>query len=257
VDELLSEKEQIEQIRDWWKENGTYVIAGIVLGVGGIVGFNVWKGSQTNTRVEASNRYEELAEEVAENRLDAAETIAADISSQYAGTIYADQAHLAMARLYMDQGRDQDAAEELQTLIDAGNSDEMKMIARLRLAKVLLYQGKPEDVLTLLSGYDDSGFASRYAEALGDAQYALGNYAEAEAAYARALDDPRAAQLMDTALIQMKINDIPDVLPEGVSASPATSGVTESTPEQDAATDEDANAEPEAPADESAGEPIE
>lgn len=255
MDELLSEKEQIEQIREWWKENGTYVIAGIVLGIGGIVGFNTWKGSQLKTRVEASNRFEELAEEVAENRLDAAETIAADISSSYAGTIYSDQARLAMARLYMDQGRDQDAARELETLIAGGSSAEMKLVARLRLGKILLYQGKPDEVLSVLAGYDDTGFASRFSATLGDAHIALGNYEQAEAAYRRALDDPRAAQLMDATLIEMKINDIPEILPEGQSAIAAPDAPAE-TASPDVPDDGPAVQEPEA-AEADAREPVE
>ena len=37
MDETLTEKEQIEEIRAWWKENGAYVIAGLVIGIGKVV----------------------------------------------------------------------------------------------------------------------------------------------------------------------------------------------------------------------------
>jgi predicted negative regulator of RcsB-dependent stress response len=215
VDELLSEKEQVEQLRNWWKENGTYVIVGIVLGVGGIFGFNAWKSSKVELRVEASTMFENLADEVSDNRLESAEAIASDIYNEYGTTIYSDQARLAMARLYMDQGRDQDAAETLEALVNGGNNDELKRVARLRLAKVYLYQGKPDEVLTLLSGFEDSGFAARYSEAIGDAQFALGNFDAAEAAWRKALEQDASAQLVDTGLLQMKINDLPVILPEG------------------------------------------
>ena len=36
MDELLSEKEQVEKLRQWWKENGPFVIGGLVLGVGDV-----------------------------------------------------------------------------------------------------------------------------------------------------------------------------------------------------------------------------
>ena len=206
----LSEKEQIELMREWWKENGTFVIAGIVLGVGGILGFNFWKSSQLETQLAASVQYEALTEDVADNRVEPAEAIAASIQADYAATIYADQARLAMAKLYMDQGRDDDAAQQLQALLDAGNSDELRKVARLRLAKINLYQGKPEAVLTLLEGFAESGFAARYSEAIGDAHVALGNYAEAEAAYSTAMNAPDADQLLDRSLLQMKIVDLPD-----------------------------------------------
>jgi len=211
VDETLSEKEQIEEIRAWWKENGTYVIAGLVIGIGGILGFNQWKSSQLNTQLEASALFESLLDEVAANKLEPAQAIAADIYESYAETVYADEARLAMARILMDQGRDQDAAAVLQVLVTDGSHAEIQMAGRLRLAKILLFQNKPEEVLTLLDGSDGSAFDPRYNEVIGDANLELGRYQEAEAAYQAAMADPRASQMLDTALVQMKINDLPDI----------------------------------------------
>jgi len=253
VDELLSEKEQIEQMRGWWRENGTWIIAGVVLGIGAIFGFGAWKNSQVESRVEASVRFEALAEEVAENRLETAEAIAEDIYADYADSIYADQARLAMARLYMDQGRDQDAAETLRAMVSGSADPEMTMVARLRLAKVLLYQSKPEEVLDLLAGFDDSGFAARYAEAMGDAHLALGDVAAARSAYLAALDQPRATELVNQDILQMKLNDLPDdtvtsTLPESAPVDEINESMNEidastvDTPSADAA--ESATTEP-------------
>ena len=43
MDDYLSEKEQIERIRAWWKENGAWIIVGIGIGVLGLAGWNWWK----------------------------------------------------------------------------------------------------------------------------------------------------------------------------------------------------------------------
>jgi len=225
VDETLTEKEQIEEIRAWWKENGTYVIAGLVIGIGGILGFNQWKSSQLNTQLEASALFESLVDEVADNRLDPAQAIATDIYSNYAETIYADEARLAMARIFMDQGRDQDAATALQALVTDGSHSEIQLVGRLRLAKILLYQNEHEEVLTLLDGLEGSAFAPRYNEVIGDANFELGRYQEAEAAYQAAMADPRAAQMLDTALVQMKINDLPDILSQTADAEQAAPSI--------------------------------
>jgi hypothetical protein len=83
------------------------------------------------------------------------------------------------------------------------------MVARLRLAKVYLYQGKPEEVLTLLSGYEESGFAARYSEAIGDAHYALGDFTAAASAWQEALTQDNSNGLVDATLIEMKIADLP------------------------------------------------
>jgi len=214
----LSEKEQIERIRGWWNENGNYVIVGIVVGVGLLFGINYWRNQTLNTQLGASTQFEELANEVAENRLEPAQEIAAGIYAQYPDTIYAAQTRLAMARLYMDQGRDQEASDELRALLASGGDSEMQLVARLRLARIFLYQGKAEEVLTLLEGRVDNAFAPRYQEVLGDAYFEVGRYGEARDAYQAALSDPRANQLLDTALVNMKINDLPEA--EGTAAAP-------------------------------------
>jgi predicted negative regulator of RcsB-dependent stress response len=46
VDDLLSEKEQIEQMRSWWSEYGNYVIGGIVIGAGLLFGINQYQASK-------------------------------------------------------------------------------------------------------------------------------------------------------------------------------------------------------------------
>lgn len=267
--EDLSEKEQIEQMRAWWSEYGAYVIGGLVLVIGALFGWNSWQSSHLESRVEASIAFEALADEVAEDRLEPAEAIAEEIFSEHPQTVYADQARLAMARLYMDQGRDQDAASALRALIDGGNSDEMKLVARLRLAKILLYQGRPEEVEPLLSGFDDTGFGARYREAVGDARYDMSDFEGAEAAYREALEADRATQLLDVALVQMKIADLPDASPDASPDPGSDAAVQADAPqeaESDDAADDDAAApsgeveppdESEAAQDTDAGEPAE
>lgn len=209
MDELLSEKEQIEALRSWWKENGRYIIAGIVIGVGLLAGWNYWNAQKRQASLEASAQYEALAEAVADNEVADAEAAAAVINDDYGSTVYASQARLAMARLYMDAGRDEDAATELRALLDGGATEETAMVARLRLGKILLYQDKPEEVIELLDGYRDSAFAARYSEALGDAYVALERYEDAAEAYTAALADNPNAPTVDQALVRMKLNDLP------------------------------------------------
>ena len=217
----LSEKEQLDLMRSWWKENGTYVIVGLLVGVGSIVGITQWRSGQVAEQMAASELFEALAEEVAENRLESAEALAADMYGAHAESVYSDQSRLAMARLYMDQGRDQDAAETLRALVDGGSNESMQLVGRLRLGKVLLYQGKPDEVIALTEAFADGGMGARFSDVLGDAYFELGQYAEAEAAYLAALNDPLASQLIDPVLLRMKISDLPETLAEGDTITPS------------------------------------
>src|SRR5690606_10985582 len=138
VDGLVSEKEQIEALRNWWRENGLYIVAGIVLGVVLHIGWRWWEHEQAQSAGEASALYESLVEDVADLRVEAARTKNERMQAEYAKTVYAAQARLAMAKLYMDLGRDRDAARELEALVNADRpADEIALVGRLRLARIL------------------------------------------------------------------------------------------------------------------------
>jgi predicted negative regulator of RcsB-dependent stress response len=208
VDELLSEKEQIERMRTWWSEYGAYVVGGVVLGAAILFGFNYYQSSQVQAEVAASVLYDNLTEQVVGGDLEAAEATARELSDKHAGSSYAAQSHLAMARLYMDKNRDLDAAASLRGLLDMDGYEAFKSIARLRLARVLLYQDQPEEVLTLLEGQGTDAFAARYAEVRGDAYVALGRFNEARSAYEAALMEQ--LPVVDQALVQLKLLDLPE-----------------------------------------------
>ena len=208
--EDLSEKEQLDLIRSWWRENGWYVIGGVVLGVVLLVGYDRWRDGIVQSEVDASALYEAVMTGVADGDVEAAEAAADELADRFTATSYASQARLAMARLYMDNGRDQDAAIVLGDLLESGGDSEMRLIGRLRLAKILLYQNKPQEVIDLLEGEEDGGFAALFSEARGDAYVRLGDFDAAREAYEAALDDNPSARTVDATLVQLKLNDLPD-----------------------------------------------
>lgn len=245
MDELLSEKEQIEALRNWWRENGRYIISGLVLGVALLLGFNYWNKQKAESAVQASAAYEALLNDVANGNMEAARDKASNLAENYSSTVYAAQARLAMAKLYMDKGRDQDAAAELRALVEdkaLRHAAEVVMVGRLRLARILLYQDKPQEVVDLLEGYRDTAFAGRYSEALGDAYVALGQAEDAREAYTLALADDPNAPTVNRILVQMKINDLPkEAAPAAVelpAPAPAEASADEASIGEDAAPDE-------------------
>jgi len=214
VDDLLSEKEQIEQFRSWWSEYGAYVIGGIVMGAGLLFGINYYQNAKLQAQLNASTAYETLLVQVVDGDLDEAEAIANEIASLYGETSYVGQAGLAMARLYMDKNRDMDAADALEAVID-GNADEgLKHVARLRMARIYLYQNKAQDVVDLLATQDTGAFAAAYGEVLGDAYAALGRIAEAQDAYQKILMDTSSQGTVDQQLVQWKALDLPEIAAE-------------------------------------------
>ena len=124
----------------------------------------------------------------------------------------------AMSRLYMDKNRDQDAADALNELLAMRGNGALKHVGRVRLARILLYQDKAQEVIDLLADRDDEAFSGLYAELRGDAYAALGDTEAAGDAYRAALAD--TSQTVNRGLVQMKLVDLPVAQP--MAAVPAT-----------------------------------
>ena len=178
------------------------------------------------------SRYETLTNHVVNGKLEEAEVVAGDLAANYANTAYAAQAQLAMAKMYMDQNRDQDAVQALQALLDSDATEALKGVARARLARILLYQGNAQQVVDLLEGQPSEAFAAMYNELLGDAYHALGRIEDAQTAYQAVLLDPMSQATVDQQLVQWKALD----LPETDTAGPAVDDTpVDDTPEEAAA----------------------
>ena len=130
-----SEKEQLQEIKAWWAENGRFVMTGIVLGIVMIVGWTQWRSSIERSQVEASNLYEDVMSAVADGDAETAEAAANNLYDNYSQTVYPEQARLAMARLYMDKGRDQDV-KALLIMKPSDGSDPSYWARGLRQLKI-------------------------------------------------------------------------------------------------------------------------
>jgi predicted negative regulator of RcsB-dependent stress response len=209
LDEFLSEKEQLERIRAWWRENGWYLVGGAVLGALLLFGWNRYRAHELQQAELASALYDELREAVEANTENRAREILAEIERDYPSTPYADQAALLVARL--DVVRNPEAAEsELRQVMEQSDDPGLARIARLRLARLLAYREAYTEALALLEAERDPGpFAARFDEVIGDIQVALGNHEAARAAYQRALSSPAGEILLDRNFVQMKLDDLP------------------------------------------------
>ena len=209
MDDLLSEKEQLEQMRTWWSEYGSYVIGGVAIGAMILFGINYVRTNQLEAQYAASGLYDDLTNFVVDGNVDEAEIVVGTLATDYPDSNYAAQSKLAMARLYMDKNRDQDAADVLSELVAGNVGDEFKQVGRVRLAKILLYQDKAAEAVALLEGQASSAFAARNAEVLGDAYVALDRIADAREAYQLALVESGGGATVDQNFVQLKLLDLP------------------------------------------------
>ena len=108
---METDEQTLEEIKKWWKEHGRTVIAGVVLGLGTVIGWTTWKSHQEAKSEELSLRYQALVDTAAqENRTDAmllADAIIADQpESSYAALSALVAAHSAFKNKDLNRARD-------------------------------------------------------------------------------------------------------------------------------------------------------
>jgi predicted negative regulator of RcsB-dependent stress response len=225
VDEYLTDQQQAEKLQRWWKENGAFVIAGLVIGVGGLFGWRQWQDYKLEQAENASAAYEQLILSIGGNRGNEAAEHLLVLTDDYSRSPYIDQARLAMAKMHMDRNSPAEAAEELELLLAQSDNAQFHHIARVRLAKIRLHQGDYDAALASLAPGAPSAFVPQYHDVRGDVFFGMGRFDEARAEYEQALFTA-APGVIERALVQAKLDDLgpaPVNLPVP-AAEPATEG---------------------------------
>jgi predicted negative regulator of RcsB-dependent stress response len=180
----LSEDEQSERLKAWWKENGTSVIAGAVLGIAVIGGVNYWRIYKAEQAEAAAALYQQVVQERGEPALAAGRALIDD----YSGTPYAGKAALYLAKYAFENGDAEQAAEHLEWARTEASDPSDRKVAQLRLARVALSRGDPDRAEAVLSGMQAGGYESELRELLGDIAMARNDPATARVEYEAALD---------------------------------------------------------------------
>lgn len=221
MDEYLSEKEQIEKIRAWLRENGLFLVAGVGLGLLGLFGMNRYEAYVADRSEAAAALWLSAQEAVEQSRIDDAEAALAELKAKHAGSGYTDNTAFLLARALLDEEPGA-AAAELRYVMENSDDPNTALIARERLARVLAYDERYDEALALLEVRDPGAFAARFNEIKGDIQFARGQFEDARRSYVLATGSP-GAEYLDRQFVQVKLLEVIAALDEDAAARDAAS----------------------------------
>ena len=202
MDAYKTEEEQVQAIKQWWKENSLSIIAGLVIGgaiLGGYSYFGEYKQSQAQ---QASVIYSSILA-IKEDKTKDVETLKNDYSS----TPYAALASLILAKDAVDKNEIEKAVSELKWVVDNAADDGVQHIAKQRLARLYLNQNDIDAAESLIQSIKSQEFSAIYSEIRGDINLAKNLPVQAKENYRLALSAMTSAD-QRYRIIKMKLDDL-------------------------------------------------
>lgn len=200
----LEEQEQIDAIKAWWAKYGNLVLTLITVTLLVIASWQWWNWYQRNQAAQAAGVFEAL--QVAVDTRQPTQVIDASqrLQDNFASTAYAPRGALIAATALQQAGDSAMAQARLQWVIDR-KDPALAPVARLRLAALLIEEGKPADAEPLLQGTAPAGFEALFADRLGDVYFAQGKVDQAAQAWQQALQKMGPQDPL-TSVVQLKID---------------------------------------------------
>lgn len=203
----MTEEEQLESIKKWWKQNGTLVTLIVSLVLFGIAGYRYWHWHQNKITQQASITYEQMMVALSNQNNKAVRSYANELIHEHSHSVYADVAHMTLAKIYVSKNKLDQASEELNAVATNGTMIALKQIAKIRMARIFAAKKSYKNALNELKNIEDATYLPVINELKGDIYGATGQYQEAMDSYKLALDEVKNNG-MGNLFLEMKTNEI-------------------------------------------------
>ncbi len=201
-----TDDEKVEAIKKWWKENGTSVVAGVVIGLAVVFGWRGWTGYRDSVGAQASAGFEQLLTSANQGEIESATKQAELLRQDYGSTPYAALGSLVAAKVRYESGDVAGAITELQRVTAKAPDPALARLAGLRLARIQVAEGQLDAAAATLQAHDDGqSFAGDFAAVRGDIAAARGDPVKAREEYEKAI----AAGTGLSQLIRLKLDNLP------------------------------------------------
>jgi len=208
VNSYITEEQQIETLKKYWKEYGFSIVLGIILAIVVGSGWRFYQKYKTQKSEQASLIYERVMIDLVNNQNDDAKQQANHLIQQFSGTPYAKLAALTLAKQAVNQNKLDKAIDSLHWVVNHASNRALKQIAKIRLSRIYIQQNKAEQALKTLTTINAKSYKGLVLETQGDAYLKLGQTNKARDAYQAALKATPNPEVMRP-ILQMKLNNLP------------------------------------------------
>jgi len=200
----IEEEQEINQLKDWWKENGKTIIVAFILGVGGMFGWRYWQAHQAEQIAQASAQYDALIYSAQQDeqakKANIEQFVQANSKTAYAVFALLDEAKKAAEK------QDFAAAEaNLNQALTQSQDEVLTSIVALRLSAVQFQLGQLDNALTTLNQVKGESFNARKAILTGDIQVAKGDKVAAKNSFEQA---QQSGSQLEQQMAKMKLNNL-------------------------------------------------
>lgn len=205
----MTEEEQLESIKKWWKRYGNMVTLALSVILFAVAGYRYLTWHQDKLTQQASIAYEQMMLALSNHNNNAVKSYANELINEHGKTVYADVAHMTLAKIYVSKNKLDKAQAELRVVADNSKMLSLKQIAKIRIARIFASGKSYTNALNELSRVEDPTYLPVINELKGDIYGATGKYQEALNSYRQAIDEVKNNG-MGNPFLEMKTNEIAD-----------------------------------------------
>ncbi|EJD6399467.1 YfgM family protein [Providencia huaxiensis] len=199
-----NENDQVDAIKRFFANNGVALVVGLVIGVGGVFGWNYWQSHKTNILQESAQKFETVSTQLrsgSEQSIVAAQKFAAETDDVYSAMM-----GLELAQIAVDKGDLANAQTALTNALTKAKTVDMQDLINLRLARVQLAQGNADGAIASITNIKGKSWQATAQDVRGDALLHKGDKAGAKAAYTQGLESEGSQSLRG--ILTLKLNNV-------------------------------------------------
>lgn len=200
----IEEEQEINQLKDWWKENGKTIIVAFILGVGGMFGWRYWQAHQAEQIAQASAQYDALIYSAQQDEQAKKANIEQFVQAN-SKTAYAVFALLDEAKKETEKQDFAAAEANLNQALTQSQDEVLTSIVALRLSAVQFQLGQLDNALTTLNQVKGESFNARKAILTGDIQVVKGDKVAAKNSFEQA---QQSGGQLEQQMAKMKLNNL-------------------------------------------------